>query len=121
MVEPYKTRLEILGEKGTTVRLNRDVEQLKIELSDDSTAGLSLDFIEQGLAVHVEDAALTTSAQGFLDKLGQLLEQVRNDLPEANPVIFMGSCAMSSRIGTRTSSALMPMNSGRNAGMSTAG
>lgn len=89
VVEPFKTRLKILGEKGATVRLNRDVEQLKIELSDDRTAGLSLDFIEQGLAVHVEDVALTTSAQGFLDKVGQLLEQVRNDLPEANPVIFM--------------------------------
>jgi hypothetical chaperone protein len=89
VVEPFKTRLQILSKKGATVRLNRDVEQLKIELSDDTTAGLSLGFIEQGLAVHVEEAALTSSAQRFLDNLGQLLEQVRNDLPEANPVIFM--------------------------------
>ncbi|MFJ4373953.1 Hsp70 family protein [Pseudomonas japonica] len=89
VVEPFRTRLEALRLKGRTVRLNRDVEQLKIELSDDSTAGLSLDFIEPDLAAHVDDVALTASARGFLDKLGQLLEQVRSDLPEANPVIFM--------------------------------
>lgn len=87
--EPYSSRLQVLKEKGTTVRLNRDVERLKIDLSDERSASLTLDYIEPGLSTHVELSALEASAQSFVDRLRALLEEVRNELPEANPAIFM--------------------------------
>nr|WP_246335775.1 Hsp70 family protein [Azomonas macrocytogenes] len=89
VIEPFKSRLRRLKDKGTTVRLNRDIEQLKIDLSDNGYASQALDYIEPELQVAADSGVLENSARRFLDNFRALLERVRAELPEADPVIFM--------------------------------
>jgi hypothetical chaperone protein len=89
VIEPFKTRLERLKEKGTTVRLNRDVEQLKINLSDERFSCVALEYIGDDITVYADQGHLEASAQSFMAYFRGLLEQVRTELPEPAPVVFM--------------------------------
>ncbi|UZA71706.1 Hsp70 family protein [Pseudomonas viridiflava] len=89
VIEPFKTRLKRLKEKGTTVRLNRDIEQLKIDLSGDNYASRELDYIEPELRVTADSNVLETSTRRFLKDFRALLQKVRAELSNAVPVVFM--------------------------------
>lgn len=89
VIEPFKARLERLKEKGTTVRLNRDIEQLKIDLSDESIADVPLEYIDHDLSLHADRTDLESSAERFMAGFRDLLEKVRTELPETDPVVFL--------------------------------
>lgn len=82
LAEPFRSRLQLLQADGTTVRLARSVERLKIRLSSDAVGSETLDYVEPGLAVHAERADLTRAANYFLVHTGSLLDQVAAQLDQ---------------------------------------
>lgn len=85
----FVARLERLKSSGVTVKLNRDVERLKVELSDDISASVPLDYIERGLEVRAGRDDLEASINGFMMRFRAFLEQIKSQLPDADLAIFM--------------------------------
>lgn len=86
---PYKSRLDNLQKKGATIRLNRDVEHLKIELSTLPTATRALDYIESHLEASANQSDLEQGAERFMMEFRKLLSDVFKALPDIPPVIFL--------------------------------
>lgn len=85
----FVPRLLRLQSSGVTVKLNRDVEQLKVDLSDEPNASRPLDYIEPDLIVQADRNDLEASTGGFMMRFRDFLEQIKNQLPGATPVVFM--------------------------------
>lgn len=85
----FVSRLERLRSSGVTVMLNRDVEELKVELSEQPSASRHLDYIERELLVRAERKDLEVSLGSFMTRFRAFLEQVRDQLPKAGVTVFM--------------------------------
>ena len=86
---PYAYRLAQLQKPGIPVRLNRDVEKLKIELSETAQSERSLDYIEQNLVVQATDSHLALAAESFMRTFQALLAQVASEIQNYNPTLFL--------------------------------
>lgn len=87
--QPYASRLIELQRPGMTVRLNRDVEKLKIELSQQQHSERSLDYIEPSLVAQATDAKLQKGAENFMRSFWELLERVSAEIQDYRPVLFL--------------------------------
>lgn len=88
-LQPYCSRLTELQQPGIPVRLNRDVEKLKIELSESALSERPLDYIEPNLVASAEIADLALGAERFMRTFQELLEEVRNETQDYSPVLFL--------------------------------
>ncbi|MDC7805717.1 Hsp70 family protein [Luteimonas sp BLCC-B24] len=86
---PFGPRLQALQRDGGTTRLYRGVEGMKVRLSEDETAGHALDYVEPGLRVDATRADLEAASARFLDTIGGLLDDVRNDLDAPPDSLFL--------------------------------
>ncbi|AIG03215.1 MULTISPECIES: Hsp70 family protein [Pseudomonas] len=86
---PYASRLAELQKPGIPVRLNRDVEKLKIELSETAQSERSLDYIEQSLVAQATDSHLALAAESFMRTFQALLAQVASEIQDYTPVLFL--------------------------------
>jgi hypothetical chaperone protein len=86
---PFDRRLQALQDTGNTARLYRAVEHCKIVLSDQPGHADTLDYIEAGLQVQVQAAALLAAASSYLQELRQLLAQVRTDIAHEPAAVFL--------------------------------
>lgn len=86
---PYHSRLIALQQPGLPIRLNRDVEKLKIQLSELPHSERSLDYIESNLVARTTSADLTTGAESFMRNFRDLLRVVRQDIKDCTPVLFL--------------------------------
>ncbi|MDT4812967.1 Chaperone protein HscA [compost metagenome] len=87
--QPYASRLSELQKPGMTVRLNRDVEKLKIELSQRQNSERSLDYIGPGLVAQATEAQLQKGAESFMRTFRELLERVSAEIQDFRPVLFL--------------------------------
>lgn len=87
--EPYVSRLHELQKPGMTVRLNRDVERLKIDLSGEEHSECALDYIENELVAQASDAILEMGAESFMRSFCELLENVSRGVKNERPVLFL--------------------------------
>ncbi|MGC1550397.1 MAG: Hsp70 family protein [Rhodanobacter sp.] len=87
--EPFGSRLRALQQLGATTRLNRLAERIKIELGATARSEASIDFIENDLAVSVEQDDFLLAADDLLQRLQRLLEQAREDIPDAPASVFL--------------------------------
>ncbi|TCV91182.1 putative chaperone protein [Luteibacter rhizovicinus] len=100
--EPFGARLRALQSTGATTRLNQSAERMKIDLSSAPTASATLDFIEADLTIEANDADFQAASDDFLDRMQRLLEETRNDLPEAPGSIFLtGGTSRSPQVQAR--------------------
>lgn len=86
---PYSSRLAELQQPGIPVRLNRDVEKLKIELSESTHSERPLDYIEPNLVARAQKADLALGAERFMRTFQELLGEVRNETQNYSPVLFL--------------------------------
>jgi len=86
---PYASRLLALQQPGMTVRLNRDVERLKIELSQNHQSECAIDYIEPLLVARATQAELAQGADKFMRSFVALLHQVNEELHSNRPVLFL--------------------------------
>lgn len=86
---PYASRLAELQKPGIPVRLNRDVEKMKIELSETAQSERSLDYIEQSLVAQATDSHLALAAESFMRTFQALLAQVASEIQDYTPVLFL--------------------------------
>lgn len=86
---PYASRLAELQKPGIPVRLNRDVEKLKIELSEIMHSERSLDYIEPSLVAQATDSLLASAAESFMRAFQELLAQVSSEIQNYSPVLFL--------------------------------
>lgn len=87
---PFLGRLLSLQHNGVTVRLNRDVETLKVALSVDAEARVSLDYIEEGLEVNATKSALELGYERYMRSFDELLSEVCQATLAAKPeVVFL--------------------------------
>ncbi|KAA0995599.1 Hsp70 family protein [Pseudomonas sp. ANT_J12] len=86
---PYAARLAALQNPGIPVRLNSDVEKLKIELSRAAYSERSLDYIETGLVARANETHLALGAESFMRTFQQLLAQVSTEIKSLAPVLFL--------------------------------
>jgi hypothetical chaperone protein len=61
--EPFRSRLMALQAEGAPTRLHRDIEGLKVRLSDAGAAAFALDWIEAGLGVEATREQLAEAAE----------------------------------------------------------
>ncbi|HST46006.1 MAG TPA: Hsp70 family protein [Luteimonas sp.] len=85
---PYAARLARLQHGGTTIRLNRGVEQAKIALSASSAARVDLDYLEEDLVADVARERLDEAAERFIASLHGLLATVDGQLERPPEVVF---------------------------------
>ncbi|MGY0522500.1 Hsp70 family protein, partial [Pseudomonas aeruginosa] len=64
--EPFLSRVRSLQRNGVTVRLNRDVEALKVALSTHTQAATTLDYIEADLSVTATRSDLEHGRESFV-------------------------------------------------------
>jgi hypothetical chaperone protein len=86
---PYASRLAELQKPGIPVRLNRDVEKLKIELSETAHSARSLNYIEPNLVAQATATHLALAAESFMRTFQQLLAQVSTEIQKYTPVLFL--------------------------------
>ncbi|KWU48835.1 Hsp70 family protein [Pseudomonas palleroniana] len=86
---PYYSRLAHLQQPGLPVRLNRDVEKLKIELSESTHSERPLDYIEPNLVARADKTDLSLGAESFMRTFQELLGEVRNETQGYSPVLFL--------------------------------
>lgn len=86
---PFGPRLVALQAPGSTVRLNRAVEDSKIALSAAPTHQTGLDYIEPGLQVTATAEDLAVAAVLFLREFAALLVDVRGRLGERPDTLFL--------------------------------
>lgn len=87
--EPFLSRVRSLQRNGVTVRLNRDVEALKVALSTHTQAATTLDYIEADLSVTATRSDLEHGRESFVRSFDQLLHQVMESTAESSPVLFL--------------------------------
>lgn len=87
--EPFLSRVRSLQRNGVTVRLNRDVEALKVALSTHTQAATTLDYIEADLSVTATRSDLEHGRESFVRSFDQLLHQVKESTAESSPVLFL--------------------------------
>ncbi|WHM09932.1 Hsp70 family protein [Pseudomonas aeruginosa] len=87
--EPFLSRVRSLQRNGVTVRLNRDVEALKVALSTHTQATTMLDYIEADLSVTATRSDLEHGRESFVRSFDQLLHQVKEATAESSPVLFL--------------------------------
>lgn len=87
--QPYASRLIELQNPGMTVRLNRDVERLKIALSQQQQSECSLDYIEPRLVAQATADKLQKGAESFMRSFRELLERVSEEIQDDRPVLFL--------------------------------
>ena len=86
---PYLSRLKTLQQPGVTVKVNHDVEQLKIALSEDVFTAQPLSYIESDLLMEATREGLVACTTRLTDSLRDFLVEVRKQLPEQSPRILM--------------------------------
>lgn len=86
---PFLSRLRNLQQPGVTVRLNRDVEKLKIALSSERQAWATLDYIEKDFQVIVTQPELKEGYDRFMRSLNDLLQVVSTEVAGSAQVIFL--------------------------------
>lgn len=86
---PYASRLAELQKPGIAVQLNRDVEKLKVELSETVYSERSLGYIEPSLVAQATDTQLVSASESFMRTFKQLLLQVATDTQGYSPVLFL--------------------------------
>lgn len=87
--QPYADRLIQLQKPGMTVRLNRDVERLKIELSQRENSECQLDYIEPRLVAQATQEKLQQGAGSFMRSFWELLQQVSAGIQDERPMLFL--------------------------------
>ncbi|HBP1800693.1 MULTISPECIES: Hsp70 family protein [Pseudomonas] len=87
--EPFLSRVRSLQRNGVTVRLNRDVEALKVALSTHTQAATTLDYIEADLSVTATRSDLEYGRESFVRSFDKLLHQVKESTAESSPVLFL--------------------------------
>ncbi|MGE8462817.1 MAG: Hsp70 family protein [Pseudomonas capeferrum] len=92
---PFQKRLLTLQRNGVTVRLNRDVEMLKVALSTDAEAGISLDYIESGLQANATKSDLERGYESFLRSFDELLSCVSQETAHSKPTVVFLTGGMS--------------------------
>ncbi|EKT4482663.1 Hsp70 family protein, partial [Pseudomonas putida] len=92
---PFHKRLLTLQRNGVTVRLNRDVELLKVALSTDAEAVISLGYIEGGLQADATKTDLERGYERFLRSFEDLLSQVRQETAHCEPTVLFLTGGMS--------------------------
>ena len=86
---PFGARLQRLQIPGHTVRLNRAVERAKIQLSQDDSVRLELDYIEPALTGLIDKERLTDAASPFMFQLRSLMQRARADLSDAPDTVYL--------------------------------
>lgn len=86
---PYKKRLLALQRYGVTVRVNRDVERLKIALSSESEAVVSLDYVQKGLRAKAGIFDLELGYERYMRAFDELLVKVRDATAGRTPMVFL--------------------------------
>jgi len=86
---PFLSRLKTLQQPGVTVKVNHDVEQLKIALSEVALTAQPLSYIESGLLMEASREGLVVCTERMTDSLRDFLVEVRKQLPEQSPRILM--------------------------------
>lgn len=92
---PFYKRLLTLQRNGVTIRLNRDVEILKVALSSEADAAISLDYIENGLHANATKSDLERGCERFLRSFDELLSQVSQDTAHSKPTVVFLTGGMS--------------------------
>ncbi|HFH3882461.1 Hsp70 family protein [Pseudomonas aeruginosa] len=87
--EPFLSRVRSLQRNGVTVRLNRDVEVLKVTLSTEDHAEAALDYIEPDLSVTATHSDLEQGRERFERSFDELLHQVGKATMASTPVLFL--------------------------------
>lgn len=87
--EPFLSRIRSLQRNGVTIRLNRDVEALKVALSVGAHAETVLDYIESDLSVAATRSDLEQGRERFMRSFDQLLHQVSEATANSAPVLFL--------------------------------
>lgn len=86
---PYAKRLAELQQPGIAVRLNRDVEKMKIELSTKSHSERLLEYIEPDLVARARAEQLADAAASFMRTFEALLAKVQTEMIGFRPVLFL--------------------------------
>ena len=90
VASPYRERLHALKRSGHTVRLNRAVERAKIELGEQASVTLELDYIEDHLRCTIDQARLHEAAQRpFLFQLRELMHAAKGGAAQAPEVVYL--------------------------------
>ncbi|MCY1307436.1 hypothetical protein D9M70_573610 [compost metagenome] len=87
--EPFLGRLRSLQRNGVTIRLNRDVEVLKVALSTEAQAAVTLDYIEPDLQATATRSDLEQGYVRFERSFDELLRQVSQATAGSSPVLFL--------------------------------
>lgn len=99
VADPFGSRLRALQQPGATTRLNRLAERIKIELGSASCSVASLEFIESGLKVAVEQGDFALASEDFMVRFRRLLEQAGGDIGAVPATVFMtGGSSRSPRL-----------------------
>jgi hypothetical chaperone protein len=93
--EPFRSRLMALQAEGAPTRLHRDIEGLKVRLSDAGAAAFALDWIETGLGVEATREQLAEAAEAPLRRMRALLEQIRDERGLPDAVVLTGGMSRS--------------------------
>ncbi|MEM1230054.1 MAG: molecular chaperone [Pseudomonadota bacterium] len=93
-------RLLALQQGRGTYRLLREVEQAKIELSRAPQAGISLDFLEQGLAVTAHRSQLDQACVRLRQRLQDAVSALRSAQQSPDLVYLTGGMAQSPVVRT---------------------
>ncbi len=86
---PYKKRLLALQRYGVTVRMNRDVERLKVALSSEAEADVSLDYVQKGLRAKAGTSDLEFGYERYMRSFNELLSQVRGATAGRTPIVLL--------------------------------
>lgn len=86
---PFGRRLTALQQPGMTTRLNRAVEQMKIQLSEHADSRVQLADIDPELIVTATQPQLAQASESYLRKLTQLLSQVAAEIDQPLDTIFL--------------------------------
>lgn len=87
--EPFTSRLRTLQRNGVAIRLNQDVERLKIALSTETKAAVTLDYIEPDLRATADRSHLEQGYEAFQRSFSDLLRQVSQETAGRTPVVFL--------------------------------
>ena len=87
--DPYQMRLRALKRNGVTVRLNRDVERLKVALSSETEAVVSLDYIQNGLQAKAGTFDLELGYERYMRSFKELLGNVSDATAGRTPMVFL--------------------------------
>ena len=93
--EPFRSRLMALQAEGAPTRLHRDIEGLKVRLSDAGAAAFALDWIEAGLSVEATREQLAEAAEAPLRRMRALLAQIRDERGVPDAVVLTGGMSRS--------------------------